>query len=326
MKILGIGNALLDILLTLENDDTLSRLGMEKGSMNLIDERRMLEIHHAQANLDRHEAPGGSVCNTMRALSALGAATGYVGKIGSDNAGRFYEQAVRQAGVAPCFVRTEGISGCSTVLISPDGERTMATFLGPAATLAADDISDDTLRKYDCIYVEGYLISNEALFLPILQRIRRLGRKIAVNLSSFNIVDSFGELWRHVIPEYVDILFANESEAKSYTGLDARDALREISKQTDIAVVTIGEKGALAGHGNAWIHVPAPACNPVDTTGAGDNFAAGFLYGLSTGASLERSARIGSLLSGYVIETVGPQIPENSWNEIKLKVNEHTGQ
>ncbi|MDR1600995.1 MAG: adenosine kinase [Tannerella sp.] len=326
MKILGIGNALLDVLLMLESDETLARLGMEKGVMDLIDERRMLEIHRAQAGLKRNEAPGGSVCNTMRALAALGAEAGYVGKIGSDNAGRFYEQAVRQAGVTPCFVRVEGISGCSTVLISPDGERTMATFLGPAAMLSADEITDDTLCKYDCVYVEGYLISNDTLFLPILQRIRRLGLKIALNLSNFNVVDSFIELWRRVIPEYVDILFANGSEAKSYTGLDAENAIGEILKQVDTAVVTIGEKGALAGSGNTRIHVPAPACTPIDTTGAGDNFAAGFLYGLSAGASLEQSARIGTLLSGHVIETVGPQIPAGSWDEIKLKVNEYVGQ
>jgi sugar/nucleoside kinase (ribokinase family) len=326
MKILGIGNALLDVLLTLESDETLRRLGMEKGVMDLIDERRMLEIHRAQAGLKRNEAPGGSVCNTMRALAALGAEAGYVGKVGSDSVGRFYEQAVRQAGVTPHFVRVEGISGCSTVLISPDGERTMATFLGPAATLSADEIADATLRRYDCAYVEGYLISNEALFIPILQRIRRLGLKVALNLSSFNIVDSFVELWRRVIPEYVDILFANESEAKSCTGLDAENALRELSGQVETVVVTVGKKGALAGSGDTRIHVPALPCNLVDTTGAGDNFAAGFLYGLSVGASLEQSARIGTLLSSHVIETVGPQIPAGSWNEIKLKVNELVGQ
>ncbi|MDR2120433.1 MAG: adenosine kinase [Tannerella sp.] len=325
MKILGIGNALLDILLMLKSDETLSELGMEKGAMDLIDERRMQEIHRAQAGLERSEAPGGSVCNTIRTLAGLGATAGYVGKVGSDEAGRLYEQAVRQAGVTTWFVRTEGISGCSTVFVSPDGERTMATFLGPAATLSADEILDDTLRKYDCVYVEGYLISNEALFLPILRRIRRLGLKIAVNLSNFNVVDSFIDLWRRVIPEYVDILFANESEAKSYTGLNAADAVREMSKQVDIAVVTIGEKGALAGNGDTQVHVPAPKCRVIDTTGAGDNFAGGFLYGLSTGASLEQSVHIGSLLSGYAIEIIGPHIPAGLWDEIKLKVNTHVG-
>jgi sugar/nucleoside kinase (ribokinase family) len=326
MKILGIGNALLDVLLTLESDETLRELGMTKGAMDLIDERQMAAIHHAQAGLTRTEAPGGSVCNTMRALARLGVGVGYVGKTGSDAAGRFYEQAVSEAGVSPYFIHTEGISGCATVLISPDGERTMATFLGPAATLSADEITDEMLRKYDCVYIEGYLIANEALFLPILRRIRDAGLKVALDLSNFNIVNGFNDLLHHVIPEYVDILFSNESEARAYTGLDAGDAVREISKQVDISVVTIGEKGALAGSGGTWIHVPAAGGKPVDTTGAGDNFAAGFLYGQSLGASIEQSARTGSLLSSYVIGVIGPQIPANCWNEIKLKVKDLVAQ
>jgi len=320
MKILGIGNALLDVLLTLDSDETLTRLGMAKGAMDLIDESRMSAIHAAQAGLKRTEAPGGSVCNTMRSLARLGAMAGYIGKIGDDEEGRFYEQAVRDAGVTPYFVHTTGISGCSTVLISPDGERTMATYLGPAATLAADEIADETLAGYDCVYIEGYLISNDVLFLPVLQRIHKLGLKIALDLSNFNIVHGFGDLLRNVIPQYVDILFSNESEAEAYTGVNAERAIREIAKQVGVSVVTIGARGALAACGDEVVHIPATACTPVDTTGAGDNFAAGFLFGRSVGASLEQSARLGTLLSSYVIQTVGPQIAPDCWSEIKLKV------
>jgi len=320
MKILGIGNALLDILLKLESDDALNQLEMRKGAMDLIDADRMKAIHRLQSALERNEAPGGSVCNTIRALSNLGAETGYIGKIGSDHSGSFYEQAVRQAGVKPYFVHTEGISGCSTVLISPDGERTMATYLGPAETLSADEIADETLRGYDCVYIEGYLISNSALFLPVLQRVKRMGLKVALDLSNFNIVNGYNSLLHNVIPEYVDILFSNESEAEAYTGLEAENAIREIVKQVDISIVTIGAKGALAASGDAVVHVPATNIKPVDTTGAGDNFAAGVLFGYSSGASLLQSAKIGSLLSSYVIRTVGPQIPADCWREIKLNV------
>ncbi|MDR1747151.1 MAG: adenosine kinase [Tannerella sp.] len=318
MKILGIGNALLDVLIRLKSDDTLSGIGIKKGAMDLIDRQQMIAIQQAQASLERSEAPGGSVCNTIRALARLGADVGYIGKIGSDAAGSFYEKSVLEAGVTPFFVRTEGISGCSTVLISPDGERTMASFLGPAATLTANDITDDTLSRYDCVYIEGYLISNEALFLPILQRIHKLGVKIALDLSNFNIVNGFKDLLSEVIPRYVHILFSNESEAEAYTGLDARNAIREIAGQVAISVVTIGKEGALAGSGNEVIAVPATGGKAIDTTGAGDNFAAGFLYGQSAGASLEQSARIGALLAGHVIEVVGPQIPPERWEQIKI--------
>ena len=322
MKVIGIGNALLDVLLRLDSDDTLSEMGVKKGAMDLIDESKMREIQKAQSGLQRSEAPGGSVCNTMRAMARLGADVGYIGKIGDDSEGKVYEEETKKAGVTPFFVHTEGISGCSTVLISPDGERTMATFLGPAATLSDNEIADDILRGYDCLYIEGYLISNEKLFLPILKRAKSLGLKVALDLSNFNIVNGFKDLLKEVIPAYVDILFSNESEAEAYTGLPAREAIGVISGDVEISVVTIGKDGVLAKDKDRMIHDAAISSNVIDTTGAGDNFAAGFLFGYSRGATLEQSAQIGSILSGNVIEAVGAQIPEERWVQIKLKVDD----
>ena len=322
MKVLGIGNALLDILLRLESDNTLEEIGIQKGAMDLIQEDQMIAIHQTQVGLNRNEAPGGSVCNTMRAMAHLGADVGYIGKVGTDAIGAFYENAIQKAGVIPHIVRTEGISGCSTILISPDGERTMATFLGPAATLAASEIPETTFNEYDCVYIEGYLISNEALFLPVLQRAQKAGLKIALDLSNFNIVNDFKDLLSEVIPQYVHILFSNESEAMAYTGLKAEEAVQKISEQVDISVVTVGKKGAWAGSRGERIHVPSTGSNPVDTTGAGDNFAAGFLYGLIKESSFRQAAKIGSLLAGQVITVVGSQIPDEHWCQIKLKVNE----
>ena len=322
MKVIGIGNALLDVLLRLDSDDTLSEMGVKKGAMDLIDESKMREIQKAQSGLQRSEAPGGSVCNTMRAMARLGADVGYIGKIGDDSEGKVYEEETKKAGVTPFFVHTEGISGCSTVLISPDGERTMATFLGPAATLSDNEIADDILRRYDCLYIEGYLISNEKLFLPILKRAKSLGLKVALDLSNFNIVNGFKDLLKEVIPAYVDILFSNESEAEAYTGLPAREAIGVISGDVEISVVTIGKDGVLAKDKDRMIHDAAISSNVIDTTGAGDNFAAGFLFGYSRGATLEQSAQIGSILSGNVIEAVGAQIPEERWVQIKLKVDD----
>jgi sugar/nucleoside kinase (ribokinase family) len=325
MKVIGIGNALLDVLLRLDGDDVLSEMGVKKGAMDLINESVMKEIQQAQAGLQRSEVPGGSVGNTMRAMARLGAEAGYIGKIGDDEAGRVYEAKTKEAGVNPFFVRTEGISGCSTVLISPDGERTMATFLGPAETLSDGEIPDEVLRRYDCIYMEGYLISNDKLFLPMLKRAKGMGLKVALDLSNFNIVNGFKDLLKEAIPAYVDILFSNESEAAAYTGLAAREALDVISEDVEMAVVTVGKDGALAGSHGKVVHEKALNGHVVDTTGAGDNFAAGFLFGYSAGATLEQSAKLGSLLSANVIDVVGAQIPEERWEQIKLKVNEVLG-
>jgi len=321
MKILGIGNALLDVLLMLDNDDVLVRSGIQKGAMDIIGEEKMRQIQKAESDLPRSEAPGGSVSNSMRSLARLGAQVGYVGKIGNDHSAQVYEKEIRNSGVEPYFIRTEGISGCSTVLISPDGERSMATYLGPAATMSAEEIADETLSVYDLLYIEGYLISNAKLFLPILKRAKHAGLKIALDLSNFNIVNAFKSLLHEVIPQYVNILFSNESEAEAYTGLPAREAIVNISKEVDIAIVTIGKDGVLVSDGKTIIHKEAAQCEVLDTTGAGDNFAAGFLYGYLHDLSIEQSASIGTLLSSNVIEVIGAQIPDERWEKIKRVVS-----
>ncbi|MDR3266971.1 MAG: adenosine kinase [Tannerella sp.] len=322
MKIIGIGNALLDVLFRMENDNTLNVLGLQKGAMDIIDEAKMVEIQNLEKMLTSSMAPGGSVCNTMRSMARLGAKAGYIGKVGIDKSGDIYNEEITRAGVTPFLVKKSGMSGCSTVLISPDGERTMATYLGLAATLSKDEISDDVLKQYDCVYMEGYLISNDRLFLPMLQRAKELGLKIALDLSNFNIVNGFKDLLKSVIPSYVDILFSNESEAEAYTGLSADKAIVELLKEVEIATVTIGKRGALAGNKEIIVHEPALNASVIDTTGAGDNFAAGFLYGFSNGASIAQSAQIGALLAGNVIEAMGAQIENERWEDINLKVCE----
>ncbi|MDR2233326.1 MAG: adenosine kinase [Tannerella sp.] len=322
MKVLGIGNALLDILFRLEDDNALIKIGIQKGAMDLIEERQMMAIQEKLSGLSRTEAPGGAACNTIRAMARLGAEVGYIGKVGRDANGALYENALHKAGVTPHIVHSESASGCSTVMISPDGERSMATFLGAAATLSAVEIPATVIPGYDYIYIEGYLISNGELFLPVLQRAKEAGLKIALDLSNFNIVNAFKPLLSEVIPQYVDVLFSNESEAEAYTGVDAEKAVRKIAEQAEIAVVTVGAKGVyMCSHGET-LHLEAKGKNPVDTTGAGDHFAAGFLYGLTRQAPLVSAAEIGSLLSAKVIETVGSQIPDGVWPEIMLKVEE----
>lgn len=320
MNIIGLGNALVDVLLQLEDDNILSQIGVKKGAMDMISENQMNSIQFSNRDLKRAFTPGGSVCNTIRALSLLGADTGYIGKIGDDEYADYYDNALKKVGVTPHFIRTTGISGCCTVLISPDGERTMCTFLGPAPTIVPDEISEEILSGYDCIYVEGYLIVNEELVRSTLRKAKKAGLKVALDLSNFNIVNGFKGLLEDIIPKYVDILFSNESEAEAFTGLPAEESVRKLSEMVEVSLVTIGKEGALIGSKGEVIHVPAEGGRPKDTTGAGDNFAAGFLYGQSVGATLEQSARIGSVLAGYVIDVVGPQIPDDKWEQIKLKV------
>ncbi len=320
MNTIGLGNALVDVLLQLKDEDILTQIGVKKGAMDMISEEQMIAIQSSNQDLERTLTPGGSVCNTMRAMASLGANSGYIGKIGQDNNAAFYEKALIEAGVKPNFIRTEGVTGCCTVLISPDGERTMCTFLGPAPTILPSEISEDILSAYHCVYIEGYLLVNPELVKTTMQKAKKLGLKVALDLSNFNIVNGFKGLLEEIIPAYVDILFSNESEAEAFTGLKAEEAVLKLSSMVDIALVTVGRNGAYVANKGNLVHVEAEGGKPKDTTGAGDNFAAGFLYGQSIGASLEQSARIGSLLAGYVIDTIGPQIPDDKWGQIKLKV------
>lgn len=320
MKILGLGNALVDVLSKLDSDETLVKIGIQKGAMDMISREQMYVIRKYQANTETTQAPGGANCNTMRAIALLGGQSGFIGKVGDDNLGEFYEEALLKAGVASYLIKTEGPSGACTVFISPDGERTMGTFLGPAPTISPDEITEDVLRGYDCIHIEGYLIVNEELVRETMKKAKRLGLKVALDLANYNIVNAYKGLLEEVIPQYVDILFANASEAEAFTGLPAQEAVKGLEKQVHVALVTLGKDGSLIGSEGKFYHVDAEGGKPVDTTGAGDNFAAGFLYGQSVGASLVQSAQIGSMLSGYVIDVVGPQVPADKWEQIKLKV------
>lgn len=320
MKILGIGNALVDVLSKLDSDETLVKIGIQKGAMDMISREQMYVIRKYQANTETTQAPGGANCNTMRAIALLGGQSGFIGKVGDDSLGQFYEEALLKAGVASYLIKAEGPSGACTVFISPDGERTMGTFLGPAPTISPDEITEDVLRNYDCIHIEGYLIVNEELVRETMKKAKRLGLKVALDLANYNIVNAYKGLLEEVIPQYVDILFANASEAEAFTGLPAEEAVKALEKQVDVALVTLGKEGSLIGSHGQFYHVDAEGGKPVDTTGAGDNFAAGFLYGQSVGASLVQSAQIGSMLSGYVIDVVGPQVPADKWEQIKLKV------
>ena len=153
-----------------------------------------------------------------------------------------------------------------------------------------------------------------------MEKAKRLGLKVALDLSNFNIVNGFKPLLEELIPRYVDILFSNESEAAAYTGLPAEEAVLALAKQVEVAIVTIGKRGSLVASAGQCYAIAAEGGKPIDTTGAGDNFAAGFLYGQSVGASWAQSAQIGSTLSGYVIDVVGPQIPDAKWPEIQEKV------
>lgn len=317
-RVIGIGNALTDMLVNLSNDNVLEEYQLVKGSMSLVDSQLQTAISKAVAGCPYSLSLGGSAGNTIRAMARLGCKVGFIGKVGEDTTGEFYEQALRNIGVEPFILRSEERSGKCVALVSPDGERTFVTHLGAAADLQAEDIDGAIFDDYDCLYIEGYLVQDHDLIRTAIERAKAHGLKVAIDLASFNVVEENRDFLYDIVKRYVDILFANEDEARAFTGeSDPYTALNHIGAMCELVVVKIGMRGALIKRGEEVVHVGImAAAKRVDTTGAGDFYAAGFMYGLSEGMSLRACGTIGAITAGKVIEVVGTTFGEDAWREI----------
>lgn len=323
-RVIGIGNALTDMLVNLRSDSVLGRYRLPKGSMNLVDTRLQTEISKSVAGLPYSLSLGGSAGNTIRAMARLGCRVGFIGKVGPDTTGDFFVQALENLGIEPIVFRGTERSGKCVSLISPDGERTMVTHLGAALELSAEEIEPTIFDGYDCLYVEGYLVQSHALIRKAVRTAKECGLQVALDLASFNIVEENLDFLHELIAQYVDIVFANEEEARSFTGeAEPLNALQAISRLCTLTVVKIGTRGAIIKQGDEVVHVGImAAAKRVDTTGAGDFYAAGFLAGLCDGLTLRQCGTIGAVTAGKVIEVVGTTFGEEAWEEIDRLVYE----
>ncbi len=317
-RVIGIGNALTDMLVNLKTDAVLGQFKLAKGSMSLVDTTLQTEISKSVAGLPYSLSLGGSAGNTIRAMARLSTEVGFIGKVGEDTTGDFYIQALNNLGIEPIIFRGTEKSGKCVSLVSADGERTMVTHLGAALELEAAEIEPSIFEGYDCLYVEGYLVQNHELIEKAAATAKKCGLKVAIDLASFNVVAENLEFLRRLDKEYVDIVFANEDEAKTFTCEgEPVNALQQISEMCELAVVKIGTKGALIKQGDEVVHVGImAAAKRVDTTGAGDFYAAGFMAGLCEGLTLRQCGTIGAITAGKVIEVVGTTFGEEAWEEI----------
>ena len=317
-SVIGIGNALTDMLVNLSNDNVLAEYQLAKGSMSLVDSQLQTAISKSVAGLPYSLSLGGSAANTIRTMAHLGTQTAFIGKVGEDNTGDFYEQALRNLGIAPYLLRSENKSGKCVALVSKDGERTFVTHLGAALDLVAEDIDPAIFDSYDYLYIEGYLVQDHDLIRETIKRAKERGLKVAIDLASFNVVEENRDFLREIVEKYVDILFANEDEARAFSGQsEPMDSLNYISQMCELTVVKIGTRGALIKRGEEFVQVGImAAAKRVDTTGAGDFYAAGFMAGLCEGLSLRQCGTMGAIAAGKVIEIVGTTLSEEAWTEI----------
>jgi len=320
-KIIAMGNALVDIMTMLENDEVLDNLNLPKGSMQLVDQETSSKVQKQTDNLNKSLASGGSAANTIRSLAILGAETGYLGKIGKDDMGKFFAQDMIKTGVKPSLIETDTPTGVAVALVSKDSEITFATCLGAAAELTPEDITPDIFEGYDILHVEGYLIFNNELIEKAMQTAKECGVTVSLDLASYNVVEANIDFLKYLVEKYVDILFANEEESKAFTGAEPEESLEMIAKVCDIAVVKVGEEGSFVKKGLIKHQEGVIKVKPIDSTGAGDNYAAGFLYGIINNWDLSKCARAGAVLAGNVIEVIGATMDDNRWNNIKSEID-----
>ncbi len=315
-RILGIGNALVDVMTLIDNDSILEKFSLPKGSMQLVDSEKSKIIKSETLNFKRNLASGGSAANTIHGLAMLGVDTGFIGSVGKDEIGDFFENDMKSASLNTYLIRRESVTGTAVALISTDSERTFATHLGAAVELEANDLNENIFSNYDILYLEGYLIFNKPLVERACKLAKKHNMKIALDLASYNVVDAKLDDFKEIIDKYIDIVFANEEESKSFTGGSPFEALDIIAESCEVAVIKIGKDGSLIKRGEEVLKVGTLQVKSIDTTGAGDLYASGFLYGYANGFSLEKCGLFGSVLAGHVIEIVGARMDEHKWKKI----------
>lgn len=321
-KVVGLGNALVDLLIRLEDDAFLEVHNLDKGSMQLVDYERVHELMDHLGSQNMNMIAGGSAANTIHGLANLGIPCGLIGKVGADELGKAYADDLKKNSIETHLLPSDSPSGRALTLISKDSERTFATYLGAALELSAEDISEDILKQYDLLHIEGYLVQNQLLLEGALKCAKQQGLKVSLDLASFNVVEDNLDFLKNMVASYVDIVFANEEEAHTFTGYkDPEKALVSIFNMSEIAVVKLGKKGACAMWGKEKAFAPAlTGRKGIDTTGAGDLFASGFLYGMLKDKGIEECLRLGNLLGGHVISFIGPKLDEETWETIKTQV------
>ncbi len=318
--VLGVGNAIFDVLVKTD-EAFLASHGMTKGSMALIDEARAASIYRDMGPAT--EMSGGSAANTIVGISSLGARAAFVGKVKDDQIGRMYVHDIRAAGVAfPTTPASQGpATGCSYILVTGDGERTMNTYLGAAQKLSPADIDASEIAASRIVYLEGYLWDPKDAkdaFVKASDIAHKAGRQVALTLSDAFCVDRYrGEFVELMRNGTVDLIFANENELHSlYETSDFDTALKQLHKDAKLGVVTRSEKGCVVVSKGGVVAVPAaPIERIVDTTGAGDLFAAGFLFGHVRGFGFENAGKLGALAAAEVIQHIGAR-PQVSLKEL----------
>lgn len=322
-SILGIGNALTDILAVLPDDTFLKEFHLPKGSMQWVDRETCDEIFNRLKEYGLQYVAGGSAANTITGTAIFGMPSGFIGKIGNDEVGALFQSDQEQYGIKCTLLRGKDISGRAMVLITgSNAERTFADYMGAAMEFGPEDLRPEYFEGYDYFHIEGYLVQNQNLIRKAVEMAHAAGCIISIDMASYNVVESNGAFLHDIVDKYVDIVFANETEAKAFTGMEPREAIDEIAQHCSIAIVKTGKTGSMVRRGDEFYQIPSWPAKAIDATGAGDTYAAGFLYAHSLGMPLKVCGEIGSIIAAKVVEVIGSKIDIPRWRDAKLEIRE----
>lgn len=327
MAVYGIGNPLIDLLCFVTDKD-IENLSLFKGTMNLIDEDKRKEIVEYLKKKEIRYSCGGSCPNTMVTLKSLGIETTLAGGIGFDDLGKMYKSRLKELGVNDELVENNAATGTSIILVTEDRERTMCTFLGANRNFNKDDVNLESAKKADIFYFTGYMWdtdSQQGAIRKVLDIKKKSNFIVAFDIADPFAVGRYRQTFFDIIKEYVDIVFANSEEARYLIdNYDAYECSKSIGKLCKTAVVKNGKKGSYISHDGKIYEIPVYGTNrPIDTTGAGDTYAAGFLYGVQKGYSVEDSGKIASILAGEIINQIGAQFSVEKSNELMKYLDEN---
>lgn len=316
-KIAAIGSALMDLCL-LESDDFLLSSGAQKGGMVMADHTHITSILSKSSKIPTL-VPGGSACNTIVGIGKLGGNARFIGKRGNDELGSSFEQSLISSNVEPVLLSSTSPTGHVLSIITPDAQRSMLTYLGASSETLPEEIKEGHFEDTVLVHIEGYLLFNPQLLKASLKAAKKAGALISLDLASYTIVEESRELLEEITRDYVDILIANEDEAAAFTGIkNEAESIKALAEKSKIAVLKLGKRGSLIAHDGTVYRIDAHGSGEaVDTTGAGDLWAAGFLYGLVKGYDLNFCGTLGSACGYEVCQVIGADIPEKAWERIR---------
>ncbi len=320
--VVGVGSALIDILAH-EDDAFLQTTGAIKGGMTYVDQQ-FIDDTVSQMGTPPIVVPGGSACNTVVGIGRLGSPARFVGKSGTGAMGQLFRTQLQAQQVEPYLLASDSPTGRVLSIITPDAQRSMLTYLGAASEIQPHEITPACFENAAIVHIEGYLLFNPDLLLAVFRSACDAGARISFDLASFTAVEAAKDILPNLIEAYVDILIANEDEALAYTGLkDEQKALAHLAAKVDVGVLKLGARGSWIAHAGSSLKIEAKGDGAaVDTTGAGDLWAAGFLYGLVHGMPLAQCGHLGSWCGHAVCQVVGAHISDSQWLTIRKEAGE----